>query len=161
MLRAAMGTLLSHDVGAAGLTDAPCGGASAASRSYSAALFRLKGNADATSCVPAAFSATMSPAPDASDSAGPLTVVRLLRTVLLILVFAGRDAVRRAKKGAANGRRREARGGHRCCGFASRDGNHTCGSWNCVSFDAGIVVARNANDLIRIIGDILIDRRAE
>jgi hypothetical protein len=55
-------------------------------------LFGLKGNADATSCVPAAFSATMSPAPEASGSAGPLTVVRLLRTVLLSLaVFAGRD----------------------------------------------------------------------
>ena len=34
----------------------------------------------------------MSPAPDASGSAGPLTVVRLFRTVLLSLaVFAGRD----------------------------------------------------------------------
>ena len=48
-------------------------------------LFGLKGNADARSCVPAAFSATMSPAPEASGSAGPLTVVRLLRTVLLFL----------------------------------------------------------------------------
>jgi hypothetical protein len=52
----------------------------------------LKGNVDATSCVPAAFSAAMSPAPDASGSAGPLTVVRLFRRVPLFLaVFAGRD----------------------------------------------------------------------
>ena len=85
-------TVLAPTIGSAGLTDAPSGGASAASGSYSAALFGLKGNADATSCVPAAFSATMSPAPDASGSAGPLTVVRLFRTVLLSLaVFAGRD----------------------------------------------------------------------
>ena len=85
-------TVLAPTIGSAGLTDAPSGGASAASGSYSAALFGLKGNADATSCVPAAFSATMSPAPDASGSAGPLTVVRLFRTVLLFLaVFAGRD----------------------------------------------------------------------
>src|SRR4029453_16744582 len=61
------------------------------SGSYSAALFGLKRNADATSCVPAAFSTTMSPAPDASGSAGPLTGVRLLRTGLLFFaVFAGR-----------------------------------------------------------------------
>jgi hypothetical protein len=80
------------DNGSAGLTDAPSGGASAASGSYSAALFGLKGNADATSCVPAAFSARMSPGPDVSGSAGPLTVVRLFRTVLLSLAgFAGRD----------------------------------------------------------------------
>ena len=85
-------TVLAPTIGSAGLTDAPSGGASAASGSYSAALFGLKGNADATSCVPAAFSATMSPAPDASGSAGPLTVVRLLRTVLwFFAVFAGRD----------------------------------------------------------------------
>ena len=85
-------TVLAPTMGSAGLTDAPSGGASAASGSYSAALFGLKGNADATSCVPAAFSARMSPGPDASGSAGPLTVVRLFRTVLLSLaVFAGRD----------------------------------------------------------------------
>ena len=85
-------TVLAPTIGSAGLTDAPSGGASAASGSYSAALFGLKGNADARSCVPAAFSAAMSPAPDASGSAGPLTVVRLFRTVLLFLaVFAGRD----------------------------------------------------------------------
>ena len=42
--------------------------------------------------MPAAFSAATSPRPEASGSAGPLTVVRLLRTVLLFLaVFAGRD----------------------------------------------------------------------
>jgi hypothetical protein len=76
-------TVLAPTIGSAGLTDAPLGGSSAASGSYSAALFGLKGNADATSCVPAAFSATTSPAPDASGSAGPLTVVRLFRTVLL------------------------------------------------------------------------------
>ena len=56
-------TVLAPTIGSAGVTDAPSGGASAASGSYSAALFGLKGNADATSCVPAAFSATMSPAP--------------------------------------------------------------------------------------------------
>src|SRR6187402_1766818 len=85
-------TVLAPTMGSSGVTDAPSGGASAASRSYSAALFGLKGKADATSCVPAAFSATVSPMPEASGSAGPLTVVRLLRTVLLFLgVLAGRD----------------------------------------------------------------------
>jgi len=77
-------TVLGPTSGSAGLTDAPSGGASAASESYSASLFGLKGNADARS----------SPVPDASGSAGPLTVVRLFRTVLLFLavfVFAGRD----------------------------------------------------------------------
>ena len=54
-------TVLAPTMGSAGLTDAPCGGASAASGLYSAALFGLKGNAEATSCVPAAFSAPMSP----------------------------------------------------------------------------------------------------
>jgi hypothetical protein len=40
----------------------------------------------------ASFSATMSPAADASASAGPLTVVRLLRIELLLLaLFADRD----------------------------------------------------------------------
>src|SRR5688572_5027561 len=81
-------TVLAPTMGSAGLTDAPSGGASAASGSYSAALFGLKGNAEATSCVPAAFSARMSPGPDASG----LAVARLFRTVLLSLaVFAGRD----------------------------------------------------------------------
>jgi hypothetical protein len=87
-------TVLAPTIGSAGLTEAPSGGSSAASGSYSAALFRLKGNADATSCVPAAFSAAMSPTPDVSGWAGPLTVVRLLRTVLLcftVLVLAVRD----------------------------------------------------------------------
>src|SRR5688572_17343365 len=85
-------TVLAPTIGSAGLTEAPSGGASAASGSYSAALFGLNGNADATSCVPAAFSAMRSPAPDASGSAGPLTVVRLFRTALLLLaVFVGRD----------------------------------------------------------------------
>src|SRR6188508_801 len=80
-------TVLAPTMGSAGLTDAPSGGASAASGSYSAALFGLKANAEATSCVPAAFSARMSPAPEASGLAGPLTVVRLLRAVLLFLAF--------------------------------------------------------------------------
>src|SRR5688572_28383056 len=88
-------TVLAPTIGSAGLTDAPSGGASAASGSYSAALFGLKGKADARSCVPAAFSARMSPAPDAPGSAGPLTVARLFRTVLALLLFlagfAGRD----------------------------------------------------------------------
>src|SRR6188768_4580645 len=85
-------TVLAPTIGSAGLTDAPLGGASAASGSYSAALFGLKANADATSWVPAAFSAAISPDPDVSGSAGPLTVARLLRTVLLLLTdFAGRD----------------------------------------------------------------------
>ena len=85
-------TVLAPAIGSAGLTDAPSGGASAASGSYSAALFGLNGNAEATSCVAAAFSASISPGPDASGSAGPLTVVRLLRTVLLSLGgFARRD----------------------------------------------------------------------
>ena len=48
-------TVLAPTIGSSGLTDAPSGGASIASGSYSAALFGLKGNADATSCVPAAF----------------------------------------------------------------------------------------------------------
>ena len=56
-------TVLAPTIGSAGLTDAPSGGASAASGSYSAALIGLNGNADATSWVPAAFSA--------SDVAGP------------------------------------------------------------------------------------------
>ena len=38
-------TVLAPTIGSAGLTDAPSGGASAASGSYSAALFGLKGNA--------------------------------------------------------------------------------------------------------------------
>src|SRR6185295_17989256 len=76
-------TVLAPTIGSAGLTEAPSGGARAASGSYSAALFGLNGNVDATSCPPAAFSATMSPAPEASGLAGPLTVVRLFRTVLL------------------------------------------------------------------------------
>ena len=85
-------TVLAPTIGSAGLTDAPWGGASAASGSYSAALFGLNGNADATSCAPAAFSAARSPAPDASGFAGPLTVARLFRTVLLFLgVFDDRD----------------------------------------------------------------------
>src|SRR5688572_3135630 len=85
-------TVLAPTTGSAGLTDAPSGGASAATGSYSAALFGLKGIADARSCVPAAFSAMTSPAVEASGSAGPLTVVRLLRTVLLFLaVLADRD----------------------------------------------------------------------
>ena len=54
--------------------------------SYSAALFGLNAKADATSCVAAAFSAAGSPVPDASGAAGPLTVVRLFRTVLCFLV---------------------------------------------------------------------------
>ena len=62
------------------------------SGSYSAGLFGLKRNADARSCITAVFSAMMSPVPEASGSVGPLTVVRLLRTVLLFLaVFGGRD----------------------------------------------------------------------
>src|SRR6186997_1340208 len=85
-------TVLAPTIGSSGLTEAPSGGASAASGSYSAALFGLKGNAEATSCVATAFSATMSPAPEASGLAGPLTVVRLLRTVLLFFdVFDDRD----------------------------------------------------------------------
>src|SRR4029453_2822624 len=89
-------TVLAPTIGSAGLTDAPLRGARAKPGSYSAALFGLKGNAVARSCVPAAFSAARSPAPDASDRAGPLTVARLFRTVLLLFelfdVFTGRDA---------------------------------------------------------------------
>jgi hypothetical protein len=47
----------------------------------------LNVKADAISCVPAAFSATMSAAPDASGLAGPLTVDRLLRAVLSVLAL--------------------------------------------------------------------------
>src|SRR5687767_2852945 len=84
-------TVLAPTIGSADLTDAPSSGASAASESYSASLFGLKENADARSCAPVAFSA-MSPAPEASGSAGPLTVVRLFRAVLfLVAVFPGRD----------------------------------------------------------------------
>src|SRR4030095_1918104 len=78
-------TVLAPAIGSDGFTDAPSGGASAAAGSYSAALLGLKVKAEATSCVAAAFSAVTSPRPDASGSAGPLTVVRLLRTVLLSL----------------------------------------------------------------------------
>ena len=85
-------TGLAPTIGSAGETDTPSGGASAVSGSYSSALFGLNGKADATSCVPAAFSATMSPAADASGSLGPLTVARLFRRVLLSLpVLEGRD----------------------------------------------------------------------
>src|SRR5690349_9218650 len=80
-------TVLAPAIGSDGFTDAPSGGAIAASGSYSAALFGLNAKADATSWVAAAFSAVMSPAPDASRSAGPLTVVRLFRTVLLLRDF--------------------------------------------------------------------------
>jgi hypothetical protein len=45
-------------------------------------LLGLNVKAEATSCVAAAFSAVTSPLPEASGSAGPLTVVLLLRTVL-------------------------------------------------------------------------------
>src|SRR5688500_18298908 len=76
-------TVLAPTIGSAGLTDGPSGGASAASGSYSADLVGLKGKVDARSCVPAVFSATISPAPEASGSAGPLTVARLFRAVLL------------------------------------------------------------------------------
>jgi hypothetical protein len=76
-------TVLAPTIGSTGLTDAPSGGAIAAPGSYSAALLGLNPKAAATSCAPAAFSATMSPAPEASGFAGPLTVARLLRIVLL------------------------------------------------------------------------------
>jgi hypothetical protein len=72
-------TVLAPTIGSEGATEAPSGGASAALGSYSAALFGLNENAAATSCAPAAFSAAMSPPPEASGSAGPLTVARLLR----------------------------------------------------------------------------------
>src|SRR5688572_24432256 len=75
-------TVLAPAIGSEGLTDAPTGGASAASGSYSAALLGLNTKAAAMSCVALAFFAAASPAPEASGSAGPLTVVRLLRTVL-------------------------------------------------------------------------------
>ena len=85
-------TVLAPTIGSRGLTDAPSGGASAASGSYSAALVGLKGNAEATSCAATAFSAAISPFAEASGSAGPLTVVRLLRVMLLCLeLFAGRE----------------------------------------------------------------------
>jgi hypothetical protein len=51
---------------------------------YLAALFGLKGNAEATFCVPAGFSATMSPAPEASGSAG---AHRRLAVLLFFDVF--------------------------------------------------------------------------
>src|SRR5688572_10497805 len=84
-------TVLAPAIGSFGFTATPTGGASAASGSYSAALFWLKANDDATSCVAAAFSAAMSPAPDASGSAGPLTVVLLFRFVRLVERFGVRD----------------------------------------------------------------------
>src|SRR5687767_13787229 len=91
-------TVLAPTIGSADLTEAPFGGVTITSWSYSAALFGLKGNADATSCAPAAFSARTSPAAEVSGSAGPLTVARLFRAVLLVLLvvlfltdFAGRD----------------------------------------------------------------------
>src|SRR4029450_6079328 len=75
-------TVLAPAIGSDGFTDAPSGGASAAAGSYSAALLGLNVKAEVTSCVAAAFSAVTSLRPDASGSAGPLTVVRLLRSVL-------------------------------------------------------------------------------
>src|SRR4029453_8850021 len=75
-------TVLAPAIGSDGFTDAPSGGASAAAGSYSAALLGLNVKAEGTSCVAEAFSAVTSPRPDASGSAGPLTVVRLLRIVL-------------------------------------------------------------------------------
>ena len=78
-------TVLAPAIGSDGFTDAPSGGASATAGSYSAALLGLNVKAEATSCVAAAFSAVTSPRPDASGSAGPLTVVRLLRIVLPFL----------------------------------------------------------------------------
>jgi hypothetical protein len=80
-------TVLAPAIGSDGLTEAPCGGASAAAGSHSAALLGLNVNAEETSCVAAAFSAVTSPRTDASGSAGPLTVVRLLRIVLLLEAF--------------------------------------------------------------------------
>jgi len=78
-------TVLAPAIGSRDLTDLPSGGASAASGSYSAALLALNAKAEASSCVAAALSATTSPIPEASGSAGPLTVVRLLRMVLPVL----------------------------------------------------------------------------
>lgn len=78
-------TVLAPAIGSEGFTDAPSAGAKAAWGSYSAALFGLKVKAAATFCAALAFSAAISPVPDASGSAGPLTVVRLLRTVLRLL----------------------------------------------------------------------------
>src|SRR5688572_14241510 len=71
-------------MGSAGLADAPSGGARAAAGSYSAALVGLNGNAVASASVPAIFSASASPMPDASGAAGPLTVARLFRVVLCV-----------------------------------------------------------------------------
>jgi hypothetical protein len=65
-----------------GFTATPAGGATAASAAYSAALLALNGTAAATSWLARALSAATSPMPEASACAGPLTVVRLLRTVL-------------------------------------------------------------------------------
>ena len=75
-------TVLAPTIGSAGLTDGPSGGVSAAAGSYSALLIGLNGNAEATSWVPAIFSASASPVPEPSGAAGPLTVARLFRTVL-------------------------------------------------------------------------------
>jgi len=80
-------TVLPPTMGLAGLADAPSGGVSAASGSYSAALLALNGNDAARSSMPATFSARMSPAPDASGRLGPLTVARALRTVPCFCFF--------------------------------------------------------------------------
>jgi hypothetical protein len=72
-------------VGSRGFKAAPGGGDNAASGSYSEPLFALNAKAEATSCVAVALSAAASPIPEVFGSAGPLTVVRLFRIVLLLL----------------------------------------------------------------------------
>src|SRR5215218_10156256 len=82
-------TVLAPTIGSAGFAVMPGGGASPGAGSYSDALVSLNANSAASASVPAAFSATISPIVRASGFAAPLTVVRLLRTVLPALVVCG------------------------------------------------------------------------
>ena len=63
----------------------------------------LYGNADARSCVPAAFSARMSPFPDESGDAGPLTVARLFLTLLCFCGVFRRDDLAMRDPGVSDG----------------------------------------------------------
>src|SRR6187455_2053112 len=76
-------TVLAPASGSRDVTDGPASGASAASGSYSELFNGLYGKAAATSADAAIFSARRSPFPDRPGWAGPLTVARLFRLVLV------------------------------------------------------------------------------
>src|SRR5436190_2931830 len=81
-------TVLAPAIGSVASTDAPSGGG--VSGSNSAALWALNRNAEAASCVAAAFRAAASP-PDRSGSAAPLTVARLFRSTLVFFATFDRE----------------------------------------------------------------------